>query len=150
MISAKVRLVAALVLFLGWIVWLGYTAVAKNRGPVVSHAQAAAATSAVVAEVTAADGKPTAEVTVVESLHQDGPAVGSKLTVLNLPDAHGFVGPDTYLLLLAAEPGGLAAQASYVVVGPQRSPGYDLAGTGHPAIYKWTPEVEVQARKLFP
>lgn len=152
----RVRLVLAAVLFLGWMTWLGYAALVKSRGPVISTAQAAATAFPVVAELSAGpDGKPVAAVKVVESLKQGWPAVGTELHVVNLAEAHGFDGPGQYLLLLAAEPGGLPAakdaggRSSVVVVGHQRSPGYDLAGTGKPTIYPWTHDVKVQAAKLF-
>jgi hypothetical protein len=47
-------LIVAAVLFVGWLSWLGYAALTKSRAPVVSHAQAATAPVAVVAELTAA------------------------------------------------------------------------------------------------
>ncbi len=155
--GAKLRLIVAAALFLGWLSWLGYSALAKNRGPVVSHVQAAAAAHAVVGEVTVgADGKPAPEVKIVESFTAGGPAAGSEIYLVNGAEAKGFDGPGQYLLLLNANSTVRAVPlngkevALYTLVGLQRSPGYELAGTGSPTIYKMTNEVRVQAKKLFP
>lgn len=156
--TARLRLIVAAALFLGWLGWLGYTTLAKNHGPVVSKAQAAAATNPVIAEVSAVGGKPQPEVKVIEALKKDtGPKAGDQVFVANLAELHGFDGPGTYLLLLAPEPNARPVPAGgkelqpYLVVGQQGSPGYEsLAGSGLPMIYRWTPQVEAQARKLFP
>ena len=154
--GAKLRLIVAAALFLGWLSWLGYSALVKNRGPVVSRVQAAAAAHAVVGELTAgADGKPAPEVKIVESFTEGGPAAGSEIYVVNGAEAKGFDGPGQYLLLLSANstargiPINGKEVALYSLVGLQRSPGYELAGTGNPTIYKLTPEVRTQAEKLF-
>src|SRR5437763_15878395 len=102
--NKKVRLALAVTLFLGWLGWLGYAALSKNRGPVVSHAQAAGATMAVIADLTdGANGKPSQFVTVVEPLMQGSPASGRQF-VSNLPEAQGYAGPGRYLLLLNPDP----------------------------------------------
>src|SRR6478752_2150519 len=114
--SGRWRLVLTAILFIGWLSYLGYAALTKNRGPVVSHIQVAAAKHAIVAEVSAGpDGKPDQHVTVVEALSKGGPAKGSKIELDNLPRASGFIGPGQYLLLLTDPP--------FLVVGQQRSPG---------------------------
>lgn len=155
---ARIRLIVAAALFLGWLGWLGYTTLAKNHGPVVSKAQAAGATNPVVAEVTAVGGKPQPEVKVIEPLKKDaGPKPGTAVLVANINEVHGFDGEGTYLLLLGTQPNARAIPVDgkelqpYLVVGQQGSPGYEsLAGSGPPMIYRWTPQVEGQARKLFP
>lgn len=142
-----VRLIVVAALFLGWLGWLGYAALHKNTGPVVSRAQAAAASFAVVADLDAgADGKPAAKAKAGKSLLPGGPAEGTDFPVVNLPDAAGFDGPGQYLLLLVKDP----ASEAYYVVGQKRSPGFDLENVGHPLIYRWSPDVEAQARRLFP
>lgn len=153
--GAKLRLVVAATLFVGWLVWLGYTAAAKNRGPVVSHVQAAAAAHAVVAELKAdAEGKPALEVKVTESLVPGSPAAGTVLYVINLADAKGFDGPGEYLLLLTADPAPRQIPVNgkdlpmRSLVGMQRSPGYELAGTGGPLIYRMSDSVRSQFQKL--
>jgi hypothetical protein len=147
MTGPRVRLIVAAVLLAGWLGWLGYAALSKNRGPVVSRAQAAAATNPVVAEVAAGpDGKPATTATVVEPLTGRGPVAGAEVEVANLPDAAGYDGPGAYLLLLVPRRGA----ESFAVAGQQRSPGYDLAGVGPPKVYRWTDEVRAQARRVFP
>jgi hypothetical protein len=147
MTGAKVRLLLAAALFLGWLGWLGYAALTKSRGPVVSRAAAAAATHPVVARLTAGEeGEPVTKVEVVKPLRADGPAAGTAVEVANLAAADGYTGAGEYLLLLTEARGG----DGYAVAGRQRSPGYEQVGGGRPVIYPWTPEVEAQARRLFP
>ena len=154
---AKARLILTAALFLGWLAWLGYAALAKNRGPVVSHVQAAAAAQVVVAELSAgAEGKPAPEVKVSEAFTKGSPAAGTELYIVNLAEAKGFDGPGQYLLLLTGNSTGRAIPINGKdvlldsVVGLQRSPGYELAGTGSPMIYKMSNEVRAQAKTLFP
>jgi hypothetical protein len=141
--SPRWRLILAAVALVGWLGFLGFAAATKSRAPTVSRAQAAAATTAVVAELGAnPDGAPTTQATVVERLTKDAPE--GAVEVVNLPDARGFAGPGRYLLLLTMERG------KYVVVGQQRSPGNDVSGVGKPMIYPWTDDVRKQAEKLIP
>jgi hypothetical protein len=143
--NPRARLFVAFVLFVGWLGWLAYAALSKSHAPTVSRAQAAAATHAVVADVRdGPEGKPAARVHVAEVLAGTGPAAQADLDVTNLPSAAGFDGPGEYLLLLVHTSGGFA------VVGQQRSPGYDLANVGPPRIYRWSGDVQAQAKKLFP
>ena len=151
------RLILAAVLFLGWMGWLGYTALTKSHGPMVSHAQAAAATHPVVAKVmVGADNKPTDKATVVEALSGNGPATGTEITVVNLSGATGFEGEGDYLLLLVptpvwrGQPNPAPALPTFEIVGQQRSPGNDLTGVGKPLIYRWNEDVRRQYEKLHP
>jgi len=131
------RLVLAAAAFIAWLTYLGYAALTKNRGPVISRAQIAAARFDVVAEVKGgADGKPDKQVRVIETLSKDGPAKDSTIDVENLPRASGYTGPGQYLLLLTESP--------FTVVGQQRSPGNDLSGVGPPLIYQWSDDVRKQ------
>lgn len=155
--AGRLRLIAAAALFLGWMGWLGYTAVVKYRGPVVSQVQVAAASHIVVAEVRAGpDEKPAPEVKVVESLKAGSPAVGASIYVANLPEAKGFTGPGHYLLLLGENPLPRSIPIDgrdvpmFSLVGVQRSPGYELSGTGSPTIYPMTEEIRAQVKKLVP
>ena len=154
---AKFRLLLAAALFLGWLVWLSASALEKNRGPVVSRVQAAAAAHAVVGELsTGPDGKPAAEVQIAETLTEGSPAAGTAIYVMNLAEAKGFDGPGQYLLFLSANPAVRTVPINgkdvpvFAVVGAQRSPGYELANSGSPTIYRWTKEVQAQAKPLFP
>jgi len=153
--GSKLRLAIAAALFLGWLAWLGWAALAKNRGPVVSHVQAAAAEHAVVAELKAGtDGKPALEATVVEALKPGAPATGTSIYVMNLGDAKGFDGPGDYLLMFAADsqpreiPVGGKSLPMRSLVEMQRSPGYELSGTGGPQIYRMSDSVRAQFLKL--
>jgi len=153
--SRRWRLILAAAAFVGWLGYLGYAALTKDRGPVISRAQAAAATHPVVAEVEAGpDGAPTGKATVVEALSGNSPAKGTALFVTNLPAAQGFDGPGEYLLLLVpdtrphfARPEGPIG-APFAIVGQLRSPGNDLSGVGRPFVYRWTDSVRRQYEKL--
>ena len=138
MTGRRLRLAAAAALLVGWLGWLGYTALNKHRGPVVSKAQAAATTLAVVAVVPGGDGAQTVEVKEVLS----GTRPEGQLTVTNLADSVGYEGAGEYLLLLSKGRGD-----TFAVVGPLRTPGYDAAGV--PTVYKWTPAVRAQAEARF-
>jgi hypothetical protein len=142
--SRRWRLIVAAALFVGWLSYLGYAALKKDRGPVISRAQAAAAGYAVVAVIESSeDGKPLKKVKVHELLSTKGPDAGSEIEVENLPaasDKSGFTGPGEYLLLLTGPP--------YYVVGQQRSPGNDLSGVGPPLVYRFSENVRKQFEKL--
>jgi hypothetical protein len=131
--SRRWRLVLAAIAFFGWLSYLSYAALTKNREPVISRAQAAAAKHALVATVEEDDGKPRPTVKVIESLWGHGPAGGTEIVIENLPSATargGYTGPGDYLLLVTDPP--------FRLVGQQRSPGNDLAHTGPPLIYRWS------------
>ena len=139
--SGRWRLVLAAAAFIAWLSYLGYAALTKSRGPVVSHAQMAATAHAIVAEVKAtSDGKPDRQVKVEEDLSSKGPSPGTTIEVENLSRVSGFTGPGQYLLLLSDSP--------YTVVGQQRSPGNDLSGVGPPLIYPWSEDVKRQYQSL--
>lgn len=174
--ARKAFLIVATVLLLGWFAWLGYTALTKSHEPIVSHAQAAAATAPVVATLTAGEegkesrllrpggieghstavlreraDKPSLLVTVKEPLTNSAPAAGTVIGVSNITGCSGYEGPGDYLLLLVPIPGGnLDNHPAFVVVGQQGSPGPELEGVGPPTIYKWGPDVRAQAKRLFP
>jgi hypothetical protein len=154
--SGRLRLLLAAFVFIGWLGYLSYAALTKNRDPIISRVQAAVAKVAIVGEVTAGpDGKPAPEVLVVEALAGGDTEPGSKVTVVNLPDAQGFTGAGRYLLLMTAIPPGLVPQhenpdtnRKFSLVGQQRSPGHDLAGVGKPLIYTWTDGMRMQFEKM--
>ena len=142
-VSPRLRLIVAAALFFGWMAWLGYAAVSKSHGPVVSRAQAAGATQVIEAKIEAgADHKPQPTVTVVQSLKGDLKP-GTTVEVINLDDAAGFAEAGNYLLLLSKS----RTSDAYQVVGPQRSPGDNLVGK--PVIYPWAEGVPEQAAHLF-
>jgi hypothetical protein len=146
--GGRLRLFVAGALFIGWIAWLSVTALTKPRAPIVSRAQAAAASVPVVAEVTAADadrelmvlrpgglagqfkvplkqpaGKPAVVVAVIEWFKPDGAAtLSGEIAVLNLPASTGYAGPGQYLLLLNRD-----GEAEVETPGGSR-PAYTIAG----------------------
>jgi hypothetical protein len=137
------RLVLAAAAFLAWLSYLGYAALTKDRGPVISRAQAAAAKSAIVATVADEGGKPRPLVKVNESLWPNGPSAGTEIEIENLPsatDRGGYTGPGDYLLLLTDPP--------FRLVGQQRSPGNDFANSGPPLIYRWSDGVRRQFERI--
>jgi hypothetical protein len=141
--SPRWRLVLAAAAFLGWLSYLGYSALNKSREPVISRAQAAAAKYAVIARLEDDEGKPRPTITVSENLTPEGPAKGATIEVENLPSANarsGYSGPGEYLLLLTDPP--------FRVVGQQRSPGNDLANTGPPLVYLWSEGLRRQFQAL--
>jgi len=155
--SRLILLVVAAAAFIGWLSYLSCTALRKNRGPVVSRVQAAAAAHAVVVELSAGpNGKPAPETKIIETFTSGFPAAGTEIYVVNLADATGFEGPGEYLLLLGA---GAENQVipihgkdlpMFSVIGPQRSPGYEVGSDGHPLIYRMSDQVRAQANSLFP
>lgn len=145
MTAARARMLAAALLLVGWLGWLGYAALTKYRGPVVSRAQAAGATAPLVADLTdGEDGRPAEGVVVADAWNRFGPPAGTKLDLPNLPDADGYTGPGRYLLL-ARQTG----PAGYELAVPGRGPGAE-GGLRRPVVYPWTAGVEAQARALFP
>ena len=122
--KSPVALGLTLLLFVGWMAYLG-AQVWKNRTPppVVSRAQLLVAKYDVVAAVrTQDDGKPAAEVTVGEQLYAadaDGPKPASVITVGNLADCDGFTGPGDYVLPL------VAVNGQYRIAGLPFDPGRD-------------------------
>jgi hypothetical protein len=149
--SRRWQLLLTAVVFIGWLSYLGYAALSKNRGPVISRAQAAAAKYAIVADVSGTpQGQADQYLTVVESLGANSLPAGTRQFVTNIADAGGFEGPGQYLLLLAEDPSLLmigdegAKLRPLSIVGQQRSPGNDLTGVGPPKIYRWTEETRKQ------
>jgi hypothetical protein len=149
--SSRWRLILTAAALVGWLGLLSYTALTKSRSPIVSQAQAAVAHHAVVALVNAdAEGKPLPRVRVLETLRNGSPAVDTELYVPNLPEARGFQGTGPYLLLLTEAPRVRQVTIdgtdlpTFALVGPQRSPGYDLVGAGQPLIYQWQDDVRKQ------
>lgn len=142
--TSRLRLIIAAVLFVGWMSWLGYASLSKSRAPVVSRARAASASHAIEARLTpGSDGMSQSTATVVRSV-KGGLHPGSEIEVANLPDAVGFEGEGNYLLLLSKG----TSSKEFRVVGQQRSPGYEISAK--PEIYRWSPDVELQATILFP
>lgn len=175
--NGRALLLVAAVLFVGWMSWLGYTALTKSQAPVVSRAQAAGAEIVVVAELAAGeDGRtlmmlrqtdrvevvelkekgdrPAVVVKVAESL-KGGAEKGAQIGVIGLPECTGYTGPGTYLLLLTEDKKAIIEnKPAYRLVGAQRSPGSDPGETGSLRVYPWTDKTSAdlrkQVEKLFP
>ncbi len=176
----RIRLIVAAFLFVGWLGWLGATALTKSHAPVVSRVQAANATVAVVAELTnGEDGRavhlirqvpqlgpqpvalnekadrPAIMVKVVETL-KGGPAPDTQIGVANLPDCVGYTGPGRYLLLLNKDPASHfeANREAYMIVGRQHPSNAELSDIGPPTIYpysdKTAEDIQKQVKKLLP
>lgn len=101
---ARWRLAVALVLFCGWVAWIGYQAVRQERGPVVSHAQLLRSAIDVIADVEANPDETAKErVKVVEVLWPPTDSQlkpGQDVSVVNIPSCDGFIGTGRYLLPL--------------------------------------------------
>lgn len=137
MISPRIRLLLAAALFFGWLGYLGYAALNKSHEPRVSIAAIAAAKTLVVVDLTSGPGgKP---VTHVKGETVDGKPFEANIT--NLAEAHGYVQPGKYLLLLGPD------GDDYAVVGSPSSPGYS-AHRDSPTIYPWNRDVQAQVQKL--
>ena len=147
MTLARLRLVLAALLFVGWLSWLGYAVSWRASVPIVSRGQLAGATHLVVVDVSAdTQGLPAPMATVTQVLHGTGIAKGATIEVLNLPSAQppigGFAGSGQYLLPLVGE-GKL-----FRVAGLPRSPGYDASMPTRPVIYPWSDDVRAQLKQL--
>lgn len=143
--APKLFLAVTALALVAWLAWLSITAMNKSREPIVSRAQASLAPLAVVATVKVGkDGKPDANVVVVKTPGREKPLEG-KLLVTNLPSARGFEGDGEYLLLLAPELFAMDSEPMYQLV-VFRTTSTD---TDPPVIYKWSPDVEKQAERLY-
>ena len=147
MSGARIRLILAAALFLGWMVWLALAVADKGSVVPVSRAQLTEATILVTAEVTAVEGKPNSKVKVVSRLTSTGPTDETEIDVMNLKDAvvpgKGFPGDGVYLLPLVARGG-----TGFDIAGLPRSPGYEATNPMHPVIYPWNEATRVQLKAL--
>lgn len=163
MIVARIRLVAALILFAGW---LGYLAYLVHAQPhiFVSEPQILVSRLDVVAEVKN-DGKD-ARVKVLRVLYPPSAKEkleGEEITVVNLSECRGprrppptkrdaepplpppdFSGPGEYLLPLRP----LGTDTKYEVVPIPASPGYPRSGPPH--FYRADRQTLAQYEKLLP
>jgi hypothetical protein len=138
---SPVALGISLVLFIGWVGFLGYLATKNRRPVVVSRAQLMSAQWVVVAEVVVGDkGKPSEETQVVAVIRggDDAPAAGTRIRVVNLFMAQGFSQPGAYLLLLVP-----AGEGRFRIADAPRSPGY-TPGWLSPRIYPWGEQLRRQ------
>jgi hypothetical protein len=151
---------AALVLFLGWMTWLGITVFTHRTHPpeIVSRSQILAATTMIVANVTVGeDGLPDETVTVAFKVGTGlGPA-SETVKVRNLKSAQSSLAEGLqagkHLLLLTGGQNDL-----YELAGWPRSAGVESRypseeltnnkNVRRPVAYPWTPAVEAQLKSL--
>jgi hypothetical protein len=141
-------LLVAVVLFVGWVSWLGYLALTTSQPEVLSRPQFLASQLDIVADVSGDEAGPQAAVTVEQVLWHaqevPAPAVGAKIGVTNLPHVaapDGWTGPGRYLLPLRLEANG------YRIAPVLHSPGL-ARGHDRPRIYHATEQTLAQYRKM--
>lgn len=154
MTSARLRLIAAAALFLGWLGWLGYAVWNKGTVQIVSRAQLTAATYLVVADVaTGDDGQPLSTATVDTVLScPDGNCPTGKIDVEKLPSAvtpipaagESRTPPaGKYLLPLVRTDHG-----TFRIAGLPSSPGFAASSPERARIYPWSEDVKQQLRQM--
>jgi hypothetical protein len=136
-------------LFLGWLGWLARAVDQRHATEILSRAQLAAASQAIIADVSIdASGLPNPTITNAQVLWTNptlGKAPDPPITrIPNLSEAQvptgGFPGAGKYLLLIG--PDG--------IVGLPRSPGFSETKLARPIVYRWNPLLETQFRTLIP
>jgi hypothetical protein len=154
--TAKLRLLAAAVLFACWIGWLVYLAAATTGEPVLSRPQFLVSNLYVIAELKADGDHPAAEVVVHQVIWSANPKdrerKDGRLTIANLTDCGagtGWAGPGDYILplLKRTDP---AKGDSYLVTPTPRSPGFrpDAQGRSALRIYPATRQALAQAEQI--
>jgi hypothetical protein len=144
MTFARIRLVVAALLLLGWLSYLGYLALGHPRAVVVSRSQMLAATYVVKAEVALdSAGKPEGTATVLESFGPQRLPQGEKIIIDNLNEARltgtkPLSAAGEYLLLLERVPGA----RQFRVVNALAAAGRE--STHLFLVYPWSGEVERQ------
>jgi hypothetical protein len=150
---ARLRLALAALLFIGWLVYLGYLALGHSTPVVVSRSQLMLASFIVKAEV-ALDGagKPKPEARVLESLGRNK-LTTETIKVDNLADARlpggaPLAAAGTYLLLLEPVNPGLPELVDVRFRIVPAMTGLPNDSRARLFIYPWTPDVERQIREL--
>ena len=151
----RVFLIVAVVVFAGWLSWLGYLAAYKTNPVVVSRSQMMASTHFVLAEVKidSETGKPARDVRVIEDLRPVGVALSGTIKVENIKlgrvgGAKDFREPGLYLLPLTA-----VGKDVYNLTVQPRSPGQEAINydSVRPWAYVWdAPGVKEQFESLVP
>lgn len=147
---ARIRLVFFVLLFTGWLGYLGYLALVRKPPVVISRSQLTCATHTVEAEVEFKDGKPISAVKIkaefgtgsVPLVKTDDTIEIDNLNQTRLSNGRPLT-PGTYLIPLVEDP---VKKTSYYVASPAPSLGYE--GSEPPLVYKWSDEVEREIRKL--
>jgi hypothetical protein len=138
------RLLGAVVLFAGWVGYLGYLAATTRNPVVVSRPQLLVSNLDVVAHVESVDGEP--KVAIEEVLWpRDADSqklVGASLDIVNLADSEGWKGAGSYILPLTRGP-----KDTYRITAIPRSPGYERQGFVT-RIYPATPATRAQLNEI--
>jgi len=148
---ARIRLFIAVVLFFGWLAWLGFAVSQKGTVQIVSSAQLTAATHVVVGTVTLdASGRADPKVQVREILRSpDADKTEGTITIervdkcvtpLPVNGSRDLAAGD-YLFLLVKD------GTTFRVAGLPRSPGIEATTPERPIAYPWTDGVKAQLRK---
>jgi hypothetical protein len=142
---SPIALIFFLLLFIGWMIWLGNEALQHRSPVVVSRSQLLAAQYDVLADVVpGADNKPDQKIQV-QSVLSDGagaPTAGQTITIHNMLDTQGFAGKGTYVLPLVKRGG------EFWVADLPFDPGFPPLRSLPPRIYPWTPEVKQQFESI--
>ena len=137
--KSPVALAVAVLLFGGWLTWLGYRAWRDRQPVVVSRAQLALSQYDVEVKLSKnPDGTLPAGVTVERvrwAADDKKPAEKDQIRVSNLPQAQGYQGDGMYLLPLVRR------GDEYELAGLPFDPGYPHREPPQPRIYPETPEV---------
>jgi hypothetical protein len=131
-------LAVAVLLFGGWVTYLGVTALHNKQPTVVSRAQLALSQYDVEADLSAGPQGLSKQVSV-KSVRwaADGMKPSGEITVWNLPSAQGYLGPGTYLLPLIRQ----GREYELAGVPNKLDPTRQTDATIPPRIYPDSPEV---------
>jgi hypothetical protein len=147
---ARLRLILAAALLLGWLGWLAAAVASKGNVQPVSRSQLTAADYWIVAELTpSSDGRPMPTAKVVQKLR--GEIATPTIEVLNLPasalpvemDGSRTPAAGNYLLLLTQD-----EPNKFRIAGLAASPGYPASTPERPLVYPWNDGIRAQLRKL--
>lgn len=125
----------ALVLFAGWLTWLGIQALGAKKPVIVSRAQLATSQYDVEVDLPA---EPLPHKVTIRNVHwaADDKAPSGEITVRNLASTTGYAGPGTYLLPL------VRTGNDFAVAGYPPDPGLvTLQPEAKPRIYPVSPEI---------
>jgi hypothetical protein len=154
--AAKLRLVVAACLFLGWIGWLAYLVIISRDEIILSEPQFLLADLWVLADVREKDDAPAAEVTLSKVIWpakpDPDPGLGP-LTISGLPEItadEGWEGPGRYVLPLTREKRGTSLVYRVTFLPPRLAfaSQQPVQGAGKPRIYFAGPEVVEQVNDL--
>jgi hypothetical protein len=146
---ARLRLLIAAVLFVGWLGWLAYLAATGTHSVVLSRPQLLVADAVIVAHLTGDEDHPDETATIISVIHASGQddtlKAGGELQINRLatcnPD-HGWSGEGEYLLPLSKKGEG------YAVTMVPASPGFH-PGSEPFYIYPASDNVIGQAKKII-